>query len=201
MTASPSTTRKLAAIGLVAIWAIGTVTAFWWFEFRNLRAFLPEQAVMFRADQLGEMTLPLYREQNPDGPLVVHFWDPKCPCTRFTTPHVQNIVASYAGQGLSLVVVIPEASLENDARAEFGASTTIRVAGAINPVSSPAAALLDATGELAYFGPYSTGAGCTTGDGGFVETVLNALHAGQNPRQINTLATGCFCRWPDASPT
>ena len=193
-----SMTRRLAATGLVLVWAAGTVAAFWWFEFRNLRTFLPEQVAMFQAERLGDLAAETGAPARGPGPVIMHFWDPACPCTRFTTPHVQDIVASYADRDVGLVVLVPEAGLEDAARATFGATTDVRVAGTLNPVSSPAAVLLDAQGELAYFGPYSTGAGCTTGDGSFVESVLDSLNAGYNPRQVNTLATGCFCRWPDA---
>jgi hypothetical protein len=193
-----STTRKLAAVGLVLVWAAGTVAAFWWFEFRNLRTFLPEQVAMFQADQLGDLAAEARAPNTGSGPVIMHFWDPACPCTRFTTPHLQDILATYAGRGLGLVVLVPEAGLKDAARETFGAMADVRVAGTLNPVSSPAAVLLDTRGELAYFGPYSTGAGCTTGAGSFVESVLDALDAGYNPRQVNTLATGCFCRWPDA---
>lgn len=200
MSTEITTGRRHAAIALVAVWAVGTVIAFWWFEFRNLRAFLPEEAVMFRSEQLGH-DLALQLEGTPrEGPLLVHFWDPGCPCARFATPHLREIMDRYQAQGVRFVVLTPGTVREEEAREVFGADAEIRMAGPLNPLSSPAAALLDTDGHLAYFGPYSEGAGCTAADGGFVETVLDQLQTGQNPRQINTLAVGCFCRWPTTDP-
>jgi hypothetical protein len=61
--------------------------------------------------------------------------------------------------------------------------------------ASPAAAVFNHEGQLAYFGPYSEGAACLTGNGDFVEQVLDKLLAGERPQQINTAAFGCFCDW------
>lgn len=196
MTTEVSTRRLLLAIALVGLWGISTVAAFWWFEFRNLQAFQPEQAVLFDSGSLQDSLAQQFGEAA--GPVALHFWDPDCPCTRFNTPHVRDLMAAYAEKGMRFVVLTPTAALQTRAREEFGPQVEIRVAGPLDPLSSPAAVLLDGQGQLAYFGPYSTGANCTTGNGDYVELVLNELDAGNNPRQINTLAVGCFCRWPAA---
>jgi len=188
--------RKLAAISLVAVWAVSTIAAFWWFEFRNLRPFLDEQAVMFRAADLGRHLAQELPPTTDNLPVLLHFWDPGCPCARFSTPHVQDLIAARAGNGLKVVIMIPDASLAPAAREHFGPEAGVILAEGIDPVSSPSAALLDDSGQLAYFGPWSTGANCTVADGGFVESALDALSRGQNPQQVNTLAVGCFCRWP-----
>ena len=60
--------------------------------------------------------------------------------------------------------------------------------------ASPAVAIWDRTGQLAYFGPYSEGATCTSSNS-FIEPILEALSAGRPVSASNTLAVGCFCDW------
>jgi hypothetical protein len=48
-----------------------------------------------------------------------------------------------------------------------------------------------------YFGPYSVGAVCNVKNGAFVEKTLEQMSKGQDKKQLNVLATGCFCSWGD----
>jgi hypothetical protein len=58
--------------------------------------------------------------------------------------------------------------------------------------TGPSALVFDASGRLAYYGPYSATAMCGAG-GGLVEEVLDGLLAGNAValRPVSTL--GCFC--------
>lgn len=55
-------------------------------------------------------------------------------------------------------------------------------------------AIWDQQGQLAYFGPYSEGALCTSSNS-FIEPILEALVAGRPVRADSNLAVGCFCDW------
>jgi hypothetical protein len=62
--------------------------------------------------------------------------------------------------------------------------------------ASPAVAIWDQQGRLAYFGPYSEGALCTSSNS-FIEPIIEALLAGRPVRADSNLAVGCFCDWQD----
>ena len=62
--------------------------------------------------------------------------------------------------------------------------------------ASPAVAIWDQQGRLAYFGPYSEGALCTSSNS-FIEPIIEALLAGRSVRADSNLAVGCFCDWRD----
>ena len=66
--------------------------------------------------------------------------------------------------------------------------------GSADLPASPAVAIWDAQGDLAYFGPYSEGAVCTSSNS-FIEPILEALVAGRRVRADSNLAVGCFCDW------
>ncbi|MEB0151115.1 DUF6436 domain-containing protein, partial [Pseudomonas sp. CCC2.2] len=67
--------------------------------------------------------------------------------------------------------------------------------GAINPLASlpgaehlsvsPAVAIWDHSGQLAYFGPYSEGATCNANNS-FIEPILQALSQGRSVKAIHT---------------
>ena len=60
--------------------------------------------------------------------------------------------------------------------------------------ASPAVAIWDSQGQLAYFGPYREGVTCSSSNS-FIEPILEALAAGRRVNASNTLAVGCFCDW------
>ena len=62
------------------------------------------------------------------------------------------------------------------------------------PQRSPAPSRPDRDGRLAYFGPYSEGALCTSANS-FIEPILDALGAGRPVQADSNLAAGCFCDW------
>lgn len=59
--------------------------------------------------------------------------------------------------------------------------------------ASPAVAIWDQQGQLAYFGPYSEGATCTSNNS-FIEPILKPQRRPPGQRQ-QYLAVGCFCDW------
>jgi hypothetical protein len=66
--------------------------------------------------------------------------------------------------------------------------------GAERIPASPAVAIWDQNGKLAYFGPYSEGLTCNSGNS-FIEPILQALTTGRPVEATHTMAVGCYCGW------
>ena len=202
-----STNKRLwIALPLLFSWLAGTVYAFWWFQVRDLRAFTPEaeQMAVFEGEQLAVKLAALLDQESTDTngkTVMVHFWNPDCACNKFNDPHVRKIIEQYRASGVQFITVAAggknSPQIAERARATFGTPVLLderRQAPGVMPISTPAAAVLTTAGELAYFGPYSEGAFCGTNGGAFVEKALNAVLGGDNPKELNTLAFGCFCQ-------
>ena len=186
----PRPTRKTLLIAvLLALWGVAMLAAWRWYEARYLRSF-SEQTALFYGEQLR-----LPAELAGPGPIrLVHFWDPACPCNVGNQQHLAELIAQYAPQGVRFYAVqkpgskghLPETlnSLEN--LPGFDGSEQLP--------ASPAVAIWDGNGELAYFGPYSAGATCNSSNS-FIEPILEALSAGRRVNASNNLAVGCFCDW------
>ncbi len=201
------------ASALVFLWISGTIFSFWWFQFRPIRPFADEHAVVFKDDHIeGTLATTLIHasplEKDPSVGTVAtifHFWDPDCSCNRFNEEHVRELMKKYKHPGLRFVIIarsrnfFDSRSVLEQAHEIFpgvsSADLLIAEEGMIAPPSSPAVAIVNGQGNLAYFGPYSVGAVCSSQAGAFVEETLDALLKGGNPSRWNILAVGCFCPW------
>lgn len=202
--------RIWIATPLLLCWLAGTSYAFWWFQARDLRAFdsKPQDMAVFKGQGLMDklLTLPVGLQQGePTQALVVHFWNPACGCNKFNNPHVRDIVQQYRGQGIRFLTVVQSQAGEDmqalsaEARELFDTpvmlDTSLQLDPASLPAATPAAAVINTKGQLAYFGPYSDSAFCGVNGSAFVEKTLDKILAGNATESLNTLAYGCFCQW------
>jgi hypothetical protein len=148
----------------------------WWFQFRYISQF-DDHWVSFNGTALSEAKLI----PEAGNALVVHFIDPSCPCSRFAHKHVSELETTFSTS--VDFKRVEDISMEHP---------NIRVP------ASPAVAIWDKHGSLAYVGPYSSGNICGQGND-FTTMTLSALQEGKNPAWVNNEAIGCFCQWPTTS--
>ncbi len=183
-----SVQRKPLLAGLcVFFWLGAMLVAFWWFQARYIRPF-EARTELFDGSQLR---LPA-ELAGPGLIRLVHFWDPGCPCNVANQQHLEELVRTYVARGVRFYSIrkagtqgrLPD-NLQ-DLRPLAGMQGSERLP------ASPAVAIWDTQGYLAYFGPYSEGALCTSSNS-FIEPVLEALVTGRKVRANSNLAVGCFC--------
>ncbi|MCY1263637.1 hypothetical protein D3C76_662250 [compost metagenome] len=182
--------RKTLLICLLAIvCAASLATAWWWFQSRYIRPF-SEQPTLFSGD-----ILQLPRELAGPGPVrLVHFWDPGCPCNVGNQQHLAELIGRFAPQGVEFFAVQKPGSHGRLPETLAALKPLDALPGMQQLPASPAVAIWDAQGRLAYFGPYSEGATCTSANS-FIEPILEALVAGRKVEATHTLAVGCYCAW------
>ena len=109
------------------------------------------------------------------GPIrLVHFWDPACPCNVGNQQHLGELIEHYAPQGVEFYALQKPGShgqLPDNLRSM---KTLTALPGADQVPASPAVAIWDRSGKLAYFGPYSEGLTCNSSNS-FIEPILQAL--------------------------
>jgi hypothetical protein len=185
-----SSRRKTLLASLLALcWLAAMLAAFWWFQVRYIRPFEP------RTELFSGSQLRLPDELAGPGPIrLVHFWDPACPCNVGNQQHLGELVARFAAQGVQFYSVRKAGSQGQLPDSLQALRPLAGLAGSEGLPASPAVAIWDREGRLAYFGPYSEGALCTSGNS-FIEPILEALAAGRRVRAESNLAVGCFCDW------
>jgi hypothetical protein len=186
--------RKTLLASLIALlWLGAMLAAFWWFEARYVRAF-DQQTALFAG---AELRLPA--ELAGTGPIrLVHFWDPACPCNIGNQQHLAELIEHFGPLGVTFHAVQKPGS-KGQLPATLSAMQTLApLPGSAGIPASPAVAIWDKQGQLAYFGPYSEGVTCSSSNS-FIEPILEALNAGRPVNASNTMAVGCFCEWPETS--
>lgn len=186
--------RTLLVAAICIVWLLALLYAFWWYQGRFVRAF-DEQAVLFSGDQLQ---LPRHLA-GPGKVRLVHFWDPACPCNVGNQQHLAELLERFSAADVSFHVLRKPGS-KGSLPAPLATLQPIdELPGAAGIPSSPAVAIWDREGRLAYFGPYSEGAVCTS-ENSFVEPILEAVLAGRRVEATHGLAVGCFCDWAAERP-
>lgn len=147
---------------------------FWWFDYRFWGAY-PSQVIQFDSAAIKKL-YSILKPSTSNFALVVHFVDDSCPCEAYRKAHVMNIDAILSNVDNILVT-------QNEAK-QLGFAVP----------ASPSVAVWDQQGELAYFGPYSSGMTCGQGFD-FVTMTFEKLQMGNNPKWVNTQGFGCFCPW------
>ncbi|RBJ83573.1 thiol-disulfide isomerase [Pseudomonas sp. MWU12-2534b] len=182
-------TPLLASL-LVLFCAVVLWSAYDWFQGRYLRTF-SEHTAVFSGDPLQ---LPA-ELAGPGAIRLVHFWDPACPCNVGNQQHLAELIATYGPQGVEFYSVQKPGS-HGQLPATLSALKTLdHLPGAEQIPASPAVAIWDRNGKLAYFGPYSEGLTCNSSNS-FIEPILQALASDRQINATHTLAVGCYCPWP-----
>lgn len=182
--------RKIVLItSLIILWAAAMLTALWWYQARFIRSFNTESTAIFSGE-----TLQLPASLAGQGRIrLVHFWEPACPCNLGNQQHLSEMMVSFKDQVDFYHVQKPNTQGQlPPILSQMNHLAGIQ--GSEQLPASPAVAIWDQAGNLAYFGPYSEGAVCNSSNS-FIEPILNALIEGRSVAASNTLAIGCFCDW------
>ena len=184
-----TSTLKKTLVGLaIFLWLGAMLTGLWWYTTRFIRPF-SETTAVFSGQQLR---LP-NSIAGSDAIRFVHFWDPACPCNVGNQQHLAEMLERYADEVEFYHLQKPGSSGQLP-KVLSAMRHLSGLPGAEHLPASPAVAIWDRTGQLAYFGPYSEGAVCNSSNS-FIEPVLDALINNRPVNAANTLAVGCFCDW------
>lgn len=185
-----TSTLKKTLIGLaILLWLGAMLTGLWWYKTRFIRPF-SETTAVFSGQQLR-----LPNSIAGSGAIrFVHFWDPACPCNVGNQQHLAEMLERYADEVEFYHLQKPGSSGQLP-KVLSAMRHLSGLPGAEQLPASPAVAIWDRAGQLAYFGPYSEGAVCNSSNS-FIEPVLDALINNRPVKAANTLAVGCFCDWP-----
>ena len=183
--------RIIIASLLALLWLAAMLAAFWWFQARYIRPF-DERTELFIGSQLR---LP-EELAGPGAIRLVHFWDPACPCNVGNQQHLSQLLEHYGPQGVRFYAVQKPGSSGHLPQPLAGLQPLSDLPGSERLPASPAVAIWDRSGQLAYFGPYSEGATCNASNS-FIEPILQALSEGRPVKATHTMAVGCYCPWQD----
>jgi hypothetical protein len=180
-----SRSRDLAAAACGLFGLAFVALAFWRLD---LRYALPTPVPASHAEVAAGVEVQLPPELVPagSGPLLLHFFNPQCPCSRFNLEHVHELARRFAGKVRVVAVLEADESEVQGTRERWleDFDTVLidddgSIAAAVGVYSTPQAALVDARGQLFWRGNYNLSRYCVTPETEFARIALERLCAGE----------------------
>ncbi|MFP4898105.1 DUF6436 domain-containing protein [Paraburkholderia sp. BR14312] len=191
----PLMRRRLFILFLCAAVCIlvGTGVALWRYLGVDGVSSYSNQPVLFED---ADLRLPPDLAGNTGRIRVVHFWDPDCvSCNEITDAHLNYLITMFRDADIDFYSVRKPGTHGQLPAFLRGKIKPLRgIEGMERIPASPAIAIWDANGKLAYAGPYSTGLVCSSNNS-FVEPILNKLVEGLHVEPVPMVAVGCYCPW------
>lgn len=187
--------RNMLAVVLATGCFMAIVGAFWWQDVRYQLP-TPKPAALVQMPLGDKVALPKVLLAYQGKPLLLHFFNPDCPCSRFNLAHVRELQHRY-GNELRIVAVVQGTEAASDLPIPAIADPCGGIAAQLGVYSTPQAVLLTADGRLFYRGNYNRSRFCSDSATAFAQQAIEALRtdAGQhvavaaNPDAIT--AYGC----------
>jgi hypothetical protein len=191
--------RRLALSIILACTFAGIIGLFWYQEGRYLlptplpkdyRVILPGEAIRY-----DSVLVP----QRHGKPILLHFFNPDCPCSRFNIKHFYSLQRNYKDK-IDFFVVVEGPEKVQAAKRLIDTDITIlvdadeRLAKICGVYSTPQAALIQTDNRLYFRGNYNRSRYCTSRETNYVEMALDSIVANKQAPHFSELATlsyGC----------
>jgi hypothetical protein len=145
--------------------------------------------------------------QRHNKPILLHFFSPSCPCSRFNLQHFTTLYRAF-GQQVDFFAVISDAQELEKAKGYLPESITVihdkedALARACGVYSTPQAAIIQVDNTLYFRGNYNRSRYCTDKATNYVEQALYSLITQQALPLFDSLATisyGCAIEWDEVT--
>jgi len=142
----------------------------------------------------------------PGRPVLLHFFNPACPCSRFNLDHLRALVRDHADR-VTFVAVVPGAPIDSPAPSVPGLDIpAVRdadgsIAARFGVYSTPQAVLLAADRSLFFTGNYNLTRFCSDPRTAFAQQAIAALLAHRPLPPMPAAATTAYgCELPASPP-
>jgi hypothetical protein len=174
--------KNLIVSAVLAASFISILAIFWYQENQYLLPTpVPEN---YEAVNPGEFpNIDINKNNTDNKPVLLHFFNPDCPCSKFNIEHFRQIVSRYKDQIHFYAVLHTEdtqgAKERFLARYELNIpvilDTDKKIAIACGVYSTPQAALITPQGQLYYRGNYNKSRYCTDANSNFAQMAIDSL--------------------------
>lgn len=157
--------RKALLFVLLTGLTAGICFLFWHDDWKyNLPTPVPQAYKAVPTGSVIELADALPLEQ--DRPVFLHFFNPKCPCSRFNVPQFRELARTYGDRiDFGVVVMSPEDYSEEEIQDKVGLDVPVSFDRALaqrcGVYSTPQAVLIGSDKKLFYRGNYNKSRYCT----------------------------------------
>jgi len=177
--------KSIVAAGCATVLLTLVIAVFWYQDWQySLPTPRPEtlkQPALGMVMSVAEV-LPGGTKYDRSRPLLLHFFNPGCPCSRFNLDHIRELTRAY-GSRVNIVAVLEEDSTDKliDGFRKTGlpieavVDSNRTLATALGVYSTPQAVILDTRGTLVYRGNYNSSRYCVDRRSEYARLALDAL--------------------------
>ncbi len=186
MTMQPSSFRPYLLMVMFSLVCLTGIGVLFWYEDVQYAQPTPRPASLVQQPVGTRLVLGTASTAPGSKPLLLHFFNPSCPCSRFNRRHLRELYSQY-GHAVDMVVVLQaKDTLEaickyRDWELPMGYVTDPegKLAERCGVYATPQAVLLSPDTKLYYRGNYNTSRYCVDRQTQFARQALQALLAGQ----------------------
>ena len=164
---------------------MGIIALFWHNDWvYNLPTPIPEN---YRVVNQGEnITLTPQLKQNNKKPLFLHFFNPRCPCSRFNMTHFKSLVKQYGNEvDFEMVVMSNKDYSVKEIQDRFDIQIPVlfdtALAASCGVYSTPQAVIINTDHKLYYRGNYNRSRYCSDKKTEYARVALDALLQNSSP--------------------
>lgn len=201
--ARPALPRAAAVISF-AVLALGGIAWVFWDQDVRYSLPTPTPAHLQQPPRGTAVTLPASFALPPEHegrPLLLHFYNPDCPCSRFNREHVAALHLRH-GEQVAFVAVLEcdTAHRDEDSGLDLPhfVDTNGTLAASLGVYATPQAVLLDAERRIVFRGNYNTSRYCSDPGTEFVRLAIDALLAGRSYDPPAAASVSYGCELPEA---
>jgi hypothetical protein len=204
MTMSPSPFRPYLLMVLFSVACLTGIGVLFWYEDVQYARPTPRPASLVHLPVGARLVLGTPRTVPGGKPLLLHFFNPSCPCSRFNRRHLRELYTRY-GQAVDMVVVLQAEDTTEAIRKyrdwelpmPYVTDPAGQLAERCGVYATPQAVLLSPDAQLYYRGNYNTSRYCLNRKTQFARQAVEALLAGQPaPAFPNVAETAYGCPLP-----
>jgi hypothetical protein len=175
--------RKVSLAVLLALLSAGICFLFWHDDWKyNLPTPVPQA---YKAVPTG--TSIALSDELPfpgDRPVFLHFFNPRCPCSRFNVPQFRALAREYGDRiSFGVVVLAPEEyeveEIQDKVGLELPVSFDRELAARCGVYSTPQAVLIGADSKLFFRGNYNKSRYCVDKATNYAQMAIDSLLNGQ----------------------
>ncbi|MDJ1468430.1 thioredoxin fold domain-containing protein [Cytophagaceae bacterium DM2B3-1] len=195
--------NKVLAILLTSAAISGIAFLFWQQELQyQLPTPVPKG---YRSIEIGTyISLPEEIRIKNKKPVLIHFFNPECPCSRFNIQHFITLTRNYGGKMEFYAVVSQEGDLESakellkDTNVGIVTDENQSLAKKCGVYSTPQAVVIDEQSQLYYRGNYNRARYCTQRQTSYAQMAIEQVISHNPPPYFDTLATRSYgCQLPE----
>lgn len=156
----------------------GIVILFWYNDWKfNLPTPVPKN---YSAVDFGNNISIAKKIHHSERPLFLHFFNPKCPCSKFNIPYFKELVNKYSTEvDFQIVLMSDKHYTAEEIQRKFDLNIPVlfdsAIANECGVYSTPQAVIIDSKNNLFYRGNYNKSRYCTDNKTNYAEQALNNL--------------------------